>query len=100
MYAELFDVLDQCQFLALSDREMVLFSLARIRARLSRLLKMVEAGDEAIASRHGRAGALIASAARPKQKLPMDELAAFRATMPSLRRASLELLREAREDGL
>jgi len=33
-------------------------------------------------------------------KLPMDELAAFRATMPSLRRASLELLREAREDGL
>jgi hypothetical protein len=63
MYADLFDVLDQCQFLVLSEREMVLLSLAWI-------------------------------------KLPMDELAAFRATMPSLRRASLELLREAREDGL
>jgi hypothetical protein len=37
---------------------------------------------------------------RPKHPLMLDDLAAFRATMPRLRRPSAELLREARDEGL
>jgi hypothetical protein len=36
---------------------------------------------------------------RPKQRLALDELAAFRTTMPPLRRPSADLLREARDEG-
>jgi hypothetical protein len=36
----------------------------------------------------------------PKHPLMLDDLAAFRATMPRLRRPSAELLREARNKGL
>jgi len=52
----------------------------------------VEAGKEVIAR--------IPSAVDPEQPLPLDELAAFRATMPHPRRPSAELLREARDEGL
>jgi hypothetical protein len=37
---------------------------------------------------------------RPKKPLRLDDLAAFRATMPGLRGPSTELLREARDEGL
>jgi len=79
---------------------MVVFSLARAKARLSRSLKMAEADEEVVVAERGPASGRILSAACATQKLPLDELAAFRATMPSLRRASVELLREAPEDGL
>jgi len=79
---------------------MVTVSLAQAKAHLSDLLDKVEAGEEVVVTRHGRAVARILAALRPKQPLPLDELAAFRATMPPLRRPSAELLREARDDGL
>jgi prevent-host-death family protein len=77
---------------------MVTVSLAQAKARLSELLDKVERGEEIIVTRHGRAVARILSAAQPKKPIPLDELAAFRATMPSLSRPSVELLREMRDD--
>ncbi len=79
---------------------MVTVNLAQAKAHLSELLDKVEAGEEVVVTRHGRAVARILAAVRPKQTLPLDELAAFRATMPRLRQPSAELLREMRDEGL
>jgi len=79
---------------------MVTVSLVQAKAHLSELLDKVEAGEEVVVTRHGRAVARILSALRPKQPLPLDDLAAFRATMPCLRRPSADLLREARDEVL
>ncbi len=78
---------------------MVTDSLAQAKAHLSDLLDKVESGEEVVVTRRGRTVARILAAFRPKQPLPLDELAAFRATMPRLRRPSAELLREARDEG-
>jgi antitoxin (DNA-binding transcriptional repressor) of toxin-antitoxin stability system len=45
-----------------------------------------EAGEEVIITGHGRAVAHIHPVSRPKHPLMLDDLAAFRATMPGLRR--------------
>ena len=77
---------------------MITISLARAKARLSQLLDRVEAGEEVVITRHGRAVARLHSVSLPKKPLSFDELAAFRATMPPLRRPSAELLREMRNE--
>jgi prevent-host-death family protein len=77
----------------------VTVNLAQAKAHLSELLDKVEAGEEVVVTRHGRAVARILSAARPKRPLPLEDLAAFRATMPRLRRSSADLLRETRDEG-
>jgi prevent-host-death family protein len=79
---------------------MVTVNLAQAKAHLSELLDKVEAGEEVVVTRHGRAVAHILPASRPKHPLRLDDLAAFRATMPGLRRPSSELLREVRDEGL
>jgi prevent-host-death family protein len=79
---------------------MVTVSLAHAKAHLSELLDKVEAGEEVVVTRHGRAVARILAAVRRKQAVALDELVAFRATMPPLRQPSAELLREARDEGL
>ena len=79
---------------------MIAVNLVQAKAHLSELLDRVEAGEEVIITRHGRAVAHIHSVSRPKQPLRLDDLAAFRATMPRLRGASADLLREARDEGL
>ncbi len=79
---------------------MVTVNLAQAKAHLSELLDKVEAGEEIVVTRHGRPVARILAAARPKQPLPLDELAAFRATMPRLGKSSAKLLREARDEEL
>ena len=79
---------------------MVTVNLAHAKAHLSELLDKVEGGEEVVITRHGRAVAQIFSIARAKLPPPLDELAAFRATMPRLRRPSAALLREARDEGL
>jgi prevent-host-death family protein len=73
--------------------------VAQAQAHLSELLDKVEAGEEMIITRHGRAIAHLRPATRPKRPLRLDDLAAFRATMPSLGRPSVELLREMRDEG-
>ena len=79
---------------------MLTVNLAQAKAHLSELLDRVEAGENVVITRHGRAVAHVLAVSRPKQKLPLDSLAAFRSTMPHLRRPSAELLREARDEEL
>jgi prevent-host-death family protein len=79
---------------------MITINLAQAKARLSELLDKVEAGEEVIITRHGRPVAHVQAPSQARRPLALDELAAFRATMPSLRRPSAELLREMRDEGL
>jgi prevent-host-death family protein len=79
---------------------MVTVNLAQAKAHLSELLDKVEAGEEVVITRRGRAVAHIRPAARAKKPLRLRELAEFRAAMPPLRRTSAELLREMRDEGL
>ena len=79
---------------------MVTVSLAQAKARLSELLDRVEAGQEVVITRRGKAVAHLSAAAGPRKPLPLRELAGFRATMPRLRRPAAELLREVRDAGL
>ncbi len=79
---------------------MLTVNLAHAKAHLSELLDKVEAGEDVVVTRHGRAMAHILPAAPPKRPPALGELAAFRATMPPLRRPSAALLREARDEGL
>lgn len=78
---------------------MLTVNLAEAKANLSALLDRVESGEDIVITRHGRAVARLSPAARPKRPLPLDELAAFRARMPRLRRSSAKLLRGARDEG-
>ena len=87
-------------FLAIYERVMVTVSLVEAKAHLSELLDKVEAGEEVIITRHGRAVAHIHPVSRPRRPVMLDDLATFRATMPHLRRPSAELLREARDEVL
>ena len=75
-------------------------NLAQAKARLSELLDKVEAGQEVVITRRGKAVAHLSSAIGPKKPLSLEELAGFRASMPPLRRPAAELLREARDKGL
>jgi prevent-host-death family protein len=79
---------------------MITVNLAQAKARLSELLDKVEAGEEVMITRHGRPVAHVQPPTQARRPLPLAELAAFRATMPSLRRPSADLLREMRDEGL
>lgn len=79
---------------------MMTVNLAHAKAHLSELLDRVEAGEEVLITRRGRAVGQISPVARPKTPLRLENLAEFRAGMPRLRRPSAELLREARDEAL
>jgi prevent-host-death family protein len=79
---------------------MLTVNLVQAKAHLSELLDKVEAGEEVVITRHGRAVAHLHAVSRPKQPPRLDDLAAFRATMPPMRGSSAQSLREARDEGL
>ncbi len=79
---------------------MMTVNLAQAKARLSELLDKVEAGEEVVITRRGKAVAHLSAAVRPKKPLPLRELAGFRAAMSRLRRPAAELLRDIREERL
>ena len=79
---------------------MVTVNLAQAKTRLSELLDQVEAGQEVVITRRGKAVAHLSAAVRPKKPLPLSDLAGFRAAMPQLRRPAAELLREVRDERL
>ena len=79
---------------------MVTVNLAQAKARLSELLDQVEAGQEVVITRRGKAVAHLSAAVRPKKPLPLRDLAGFRAAMPRLRGPAAELLREVRDERL
>lgn len=69
------------------------------KAHLTLLIDAVEQGETVIITRHGRAVARIVPEAESRAaqtRQIMQEIAAFRQTMPRL---SLEEIREARHDG-
>ena len=79
---------------------MLTVSLTQAKARLSELLNKVEASQEIVITRYGRAMARLHSVSALKGPIRLDDLAAFRATMPRQRRPSAEGLREMRDEGL
>ena len=79
---------------------MVTVNLTLAKARLSELLDKVEAGQEVVITRRGKAVAHLSAAVGPKKPLPLRDLAGFRASMPRLRRPAAELLREVRDEAL
>jgi prevent-host-death family protein len=79
---------------------MVTVNLVKAKAHLSGLLDRVEAGEEVIITRHGRPVAHIHPISRAERPLRLDDLTAFRTTMPQLRRPSAELLRQVRDEEL
>ena len=78
---------------------MVRVTLAEAKARLSKLLDRVEAGEEVIITRRGREVACIRGVEQKKKPIRFEELAAFRATMPRLRMSSAKLIRQMRDEG-
>jgi prevent-host-death family protein len=81
---------------------LVTINLAHAKAHLSELLDKVEAGEEVVITRHGRAVARLSCISRPKRPLKqmLDDLAAFRATLPPRQESSAEILRQMRDEGL
>ena len=77
---------------------MVVVKLAHAKSHLSQLLDKVETGEDVVITRHGKPVAQLSAVARPKS--PLRPLGSFRAKMPGWRRASADLLREARDEGL
>lgn len=72
-------------------------SLAEAKAHLSELLNLVEAGEEILITRHGRAVARVSPPEKQKQPLPLKRLAALRNTMPAWTDASAGLVRRLRD---
>ena len=77
---------------------MLTISLIQAKARLSELLDQFESGQERMITRHGKAVARLSAVNGPKKRLPLEELAKFRASMPKLSRPSAELIREMCDD--
>lgn len=72
-------------------------SLVEAKAHLSELLTTVEAGEEVVITRHGRAVAKVSPAKTPKQPLPLQRLAALRAKMPAWSQPSADIIRKLRD---
>lgn len=77
---------------------MVTVNLAHAKAHLSALLDQVTDGELVVITRHGRPIAQVSAITAPKQ--PLRSLANFRAGQPPWRGASVDRLREARDEAL
>jgi len=72
-------------------------SVAEAKARLSELLSSVEAGEEILITRHGRAIAKVSAPRKPKQPLPLEQLARLRQSVPPWSEPSPRLVRQVRD---
>ena len=73
-------------------------SLAEAKTHLSELLNTVEAGEEIVITRHGRAVARLSSPEKQRQAIPFERLATLRNTVPAWTEPSAKLLRQVRDD--
>jgi prevent-host-death family protein len=73
-------------------------SVAEAKAHLSELLKQVEAGEEIVITRRGRAVARLAPEKKPFKPLPLPSLAEFRAAQPDSQISSLDILLALRQE--
>lgn len=71
------------------------FTLAEAKAQLSRLISMVEAGEEITITKRGRAVVKLVASDPPRQKIP--SLAEHRAKMTPQKKSAGEFIRELRE---
>ena len=71
------------------------------RLHLTELLDEAQSGQEAVITLRGKDVVRLVPVYQPtpKEPLPLEELAEFRAQMPKLRRSSAELIRDMRDDG-
>jgi len=76
---------------------MLTVSLAEAKAHLSELLNKVEAGEEIVITRHGRAVARVSPPEQQKQPLPLKRLAALRNAVPAWTEPSASLVRQLRD---
>ncbi|MFH1604295.1 MAG: type II toxin-antitoxin system prevent-host-death family antitoxin, partial [Pseudomonadota bacterium] len=74
-------------------------SLAQAKARLSEVLDRVEAGEEVVITRRGRAVARVEPISKPVLPIAFDVLAAVRAKLPKASIPSAELIRQLRSEG-
>lgn len=58
-------------------------SVAEAKTHLSELLNAVEAGDDVVITRHGRAVARVSPPEKPRQPIHLKRLAALRETLPA-----------------
>ena len=77
---------------------MLTVNLAEAKARLSELLDKVEAGEEVVITRHGKAVAHMRQAVPDKKPLDFEAIAALRARLPPWTEDSATLLRRMRDD--
>jgi prevent-host-death family protein len=73
-------------------------SLADAKAQLSRVIDKVEAGEEIVITRHGRAVARVTAVEQPRKPIDFEGLAETRKKLPPWRKPSAELIREMRDD--
>ncbi|MES2076757.1 MULTISPECIES: type II toxin-antitoxin system Phd/YefM family antitoxin [Rugamonas] len=71
------------------------FTLAQAKAQLSRLIDMVEAGEDVTITKRGRAVVRLVPSSPPRQQLP--SLAEFRAGLPEQAQPAGEFIRQLRE---
>jgi prevent-host-death family protein len=72
-------------------------SLADAKAHLSELLNIVEAGEEIVITRHGRAVARVSPPEREKQPLPLKRLATLRGAVPPWTEPSVNRVSQLRD---
>ncbi len=72
-------------------------NLAQAKARLSEILDKVEAGQDVVITRRGKAVAQVSAISRPKKPVPLENLAIFRDRISPQNRPSAEILREMRD---
>ena len=78
---------------------MYAISLAYAKAHLSEVLSAVEAGQELLITRHGRAIARVSPAQTAKQPLPLTRLQTLRQALPHRDSSSAKALRALRDEG-
>jgi len=79
------------------DNRRKTYSVAEAKSGLSELLDRVEAGEEILITRRGRAIARVEGAEVVRKKLPLPSLRALRATQPKARTSSAVLIRHLRD---
>ena len=72
-------------------------SLAEAKAHLSELINTVEAGEEIVITRHGRAVARVSPPEKVKQPLALDRLASLRKAVPAWTEPSAGIVRQMRD---
>lgn len=79
------------------DNRRKTYSVAEAKSGLSELLDRVEAGEEILITRRGRAIAKVESAEVATKKLPLPSLRALRAAQPKAKTEITVLIRQMRD---